>query len=112
MKRDFLALSQYTRQELDDLFILTRELKDKQKKGIPHHHLAIAQAGVAVQQRADHLCFAAAQFQDAQRPAQLLGKAADQFRARQDGFALAQVLHWLQTHFPIKIPKSVVLWHG
>ena len=40
MKRDFLALSRYTRQELDDLFILTRELKDKQKKGIPHHHLA------------------------------------------------------------------------
>ncbi len=40
MKRDFLALSQYTKQELDDLFILTRDLKDKQKKGIPHHLLA------------------------------------------------------------------------
>ncbi len=40
MKRDFLALSQYSRQELDDLFILTRDLKEKQKKGIPHHLLA------------------------------------------------------------------------
>ncbi len=40
MKRDFLALSQYSRQELDDLFILTRDLKEKQKKGIPHHLLS------------------------------------------------------------------------
>ncbi len=40
MKRDFLALSQYTKQELDDLFILTRDLKEKQKNGIPHHLLA------------------------------------------------------------------------
>src|SRR5512140_884491 len=36
MKRDFLALSQYTKDELDQLFALTRELKDKQKKGIEH----------------------------------------------------------------------------
>ncbi len=40
MKRDFLALSQYSRQELDDLFILTRDLKEKQRSGLPHHLLA------------------------------------------------------------------------
>ncbi|MBI1922125.1 MAG: ornithine carbamoyltransferase [Geobacter sp.] len=39
MKRDFLALSQYTKEELDSLFVLTRELKDKQKKGIEHRLL-------------------------------------------------------------------------
>ena len=39
MKKDFLALSQYTKTELDALFALTRELKEKQKKGIEHHLL-------------------------------------------------------------------------
>jgi len=39
MKRDFLALNQCTKAELDSLFTLTRELKEKQKKGIEHHLL-------------------------------------------------------------------------
>ena len=39
MKKDFLALSQYTKDELDALFALTRKLKEKQKKGIEHHLL-------------------------------------------------------------------------
>ncbi len=39
MKRDFLALNQYTKDELDGIFRLTRELKEKQKKGTPHHLL-------------------------------------------------------------------------
>ena len=39
MKKDFLALSQFTKAELDAIFTLTRELKDKQKKGIEHHLL-------------------------------------------------------------------------
>ncbi|RNC71798.1 MAG: ornithine carbamoyltransferase [Desulfuromonadales bacterium] len=39
MTRHFLALSQYTKGELDALFALTRELKEKQKKGIEHHLL-------------------------------------------------------------------------
>jgi ornithine carbamoyltransferase len=39
MKRDFLTLSQFTKAELDAIFALTRELKDKQKKGIDHHLL-------------------------------------------------------------------------
>ncbi|MCM2359063.1 MAG: ornithine carbamoyltransferase [Geobacteraceae bacterium] len=39
MKKDFLALNQFTKAELDDLFTLTRELKEKQKKGIEHHLL-------------------------------------------------------------------------
>jgi len=39
MTRHFLALNQYTKEELDGLFILTRELKDKQKQGIPHRLL-------------------------------------------------------------------------
>ncbi|HEY6872363.1 MAG TPA: ornithine carbamoyltransferase [Geobacteraceae bacterium] len=39
MKKDFLALSQYTKAELDALFTLTRELKEKQKKGIEHRLL-------------------------------------------------------------------------
>ena len=34
MKRDFLALSQFTKAELDAIFALTRELKEKQKKGV------------------------------------------------------------------------------
>ncbi|AJE02216.1 ornithine carbamoyltransferase [Geobacter pickeringii] len=39
MKRDFLALSQYTKDELDALFALTKELKAKQKQGVEHHIL-------------------------------------------------------------------------
>jgi ornithine carbamoyltransferase len=39
MKKDFLALSQFTKAELDAIFTLTRELKDKQQKGIEHHLL-------------------------------------------------------------------------
>jgi ornithine carbamoyltransferase len=36
MTRHFLALSQYTKAELDAIFSLTRELKAKQKSGIEH----------------------------------------------------------------------------
>jgi ornithine carbamoyltransferase len=39
MTRHFLALSQYSKKELDDLFSLTSELKAKQKQGIEHHLL-------------------------------------------------------------------------
>jgi ornithine carbamoyltransferase len=39
MKRDFLALSDYSKAELDALFALTRELKTKQKQGVPHRPL-------------------------------------------------------------------------
>lgn len=39
MKKDFLALNQYTKGDLDALFALTRELKEKQKRGIEHHLL-------------------------------------------------------------------------
>ena len=39
MVKDFLALSHFSKQELDSLFALTKELKEKQKKGIPHRHL-------------------------------------------------------------------------
>jgi ornithine carbamoyltransferase len=39
MKRDFLALNQYTKDELDALFALTKELKAKQKQGLEHHLL-------------------------------------------------------------------------
>ncbi|GAB4293672.1 MAG: ornithine carbamoyltransferase [Desulfuromonadia bacterium] len=39
MKRDFLSLAPFTRDELDSLFSLARELKEKQKKGIPHRLL-------------------------------------------------------------------------
>ncbi|ANA41437.1 MULTISPECIES: ornithine carbamoyltransferase [Geobacter] len=39
MTRHFLALNQFTKEELDGLFTLTRELKDKQKQGIPHRLL-------------------------------------------------------------------------
>ena len=40
MARHFLALHDYTRDELDGVFRLTRELKEKQKKGIEHRLLA------------------------------------------------------------------------
>ena len=39
MVKDFLALSHFSKSELDSLFALTKELKEKQKKGIPHRHL-------------------------------------------------------------------------
>lgn len=39
MKRDFLALNQYSKAELDALFALTTELKAKQKRGVEHHLL-------------------------------------------------------------------------
>ena len=39
MKKDFLALSQFTKAELDAIFALTKDLKDKQKKGVEHHLL-------------------------------------------------------------------------
>ena len=40
MKRDFLALNQFTKEELDRLFVLTKELKEKQKKRIEHRLLS------------------------------------------------------------------------
>ncbi len=39
MNKDFLALNQFTKDELDALFTLTRELKEKQRKGVEHHLL-------------------------------------------------------------------------
>lgn len=39
MKKDFLALSQFTKAELDAIFALTKELKQKQKSGVEHHVL-------------------------------------------------------------------------
>jgi ornithine carbamoyltransferase len=39
MQKDFLALSNFSKKELDSLFTLTKELKEKQKKGIPDRYL-------------------------------------------------------------------------
>ena len=39
MKKDFLALSQFSKAELDAIFALTKELKLKQKSGVEHHLL-------------------------------------------------------------------------
>jgi ornithine carbamoyltransferase len=39
MKKDFLALSQFSKAELDAIFALTKELKKKQKSGVEHHLL-------------------------------------------------------------------------
>jgi len=39
MKKDFLALSQFSKSELDAIFALTKELKHKQKSGVEHHLL-------------------------------------------------------------------------
>src|ERR1039457_2758327 len=39
MAEHFLALHDYSKGELDQLFALTRELKDKQRKGIAHNFL-------------------------------------------------------------------------
>jgi ornithine carbamoyltransferase len=40
MKKDFLALNQFTKAELDGIFRLTRLLKEKQKEGVEHRLLA------------------------------------------------------------------------
>lgn len=39
MKKDFLALTDWSRDELDQIFELTRDLKDKQQRGEEHHLL-------------------------------------------------------------------------
>jgi ornithine carbamoyltransferase len=39
MKKDFLALSQFSKAELDAIFLLSKELKAKQKSGVEHHLL-------------------------------------------------------------------------
>jgi ornithine carbamoyltransferase len=39
MKKDFLALSHHTKEELDALFVLAGKLKEERKKGIDHHLL-------------------------------------------------------------------------
>ena len=39
MKKDFLALSRHTKEELDALFVLAAKLKEERKKGIDHHLL-------------------------------------------------------------------------
>jgi ornithine carbamoyltransferase len=39
MQKDFLTLSNFSKKELDSLFKLTKELKDKQRKRIPHRYL-------------------------------------------------------------------------
>jgi ornithine carbamoyltransferase len=39
MNKDFLALSQFSKAELDAIFALTKELKQKQKSGVEHHLL-------------------------------------------------------------------------
>ena len=39
MQKDFLALGNFSKKELDSLFTLTKDLKEKQKKRIPHRYL-------------------------------------------------------------------------
>ncbi len=39
MKRDFLALTDWSRDDLEKIFALTRDLKDRQKRGEEHHLL-------------------------------------------------------------------------
>ncbi len=39
MKKDFLCLADWSREELEKIFDLTRELKAKQKRGETHHLL-------------------------------------------------------------------------
>ncbi|GFO53158.1 ornithine carbamoyltransferase [Geomonas sp. Red276] len=39
MEKDFLALSRFSKAELDAMFALTKELKQKQKSGVEHHVL-------------------------------------------------------------------------
>jgi len=40
VKKDFLSLNDWSREDLEKIFTLTRDLKEKQKAGIPHHILA------------------------------------------------------------------------
>ena len=40
MKRDFLSLADWSREELEAIFELTKDLKEKQKRGEPHRLLA------------------------------------------------------------------------
>ncbi len=37
MKKDFISIADYTREELEEIFNLTRELKEKTKRGEEHH---------------------------------------------------------------------------
>ena len=37
MKKDFISIADYTREELEEIFDLTRELKEKTKRGEEHH---------------------------------------------------------------------------
>ncbi len=37
MKKDFISIADYTKEELEEIFALTRELKEKTKKGEEHH---------------------------------------------------------------------------
>ncbi len=37
MKKDFVSIADYTREELEEIFELTRELKNKTKRGEEHH---------------------------------------------------------------------------
>lgn len=39
MKRDFLSISDWSREELEGIFALTAELKQQQKQGVPHRRL-------------------------------------------------------------------------
>ena len=38
MKKDFLSIADYSRDEIESVFDLTRELKEKTKRGETHHH--------------------------------------------------------------------------
>ncbi len=37
MKKDFISIADYTREELEEIFTLTKELKEKTKRGEEHH---------------------------------------------------------------------------
>ncbi len=37
MKKDFISIADYTREELEEIFALTKELKEKTKRGEEHH---------------------------------------------------------------------------
>jgi len=37
VKKDFISIADYTKEELEEIFALTRELKEKTKKGEEHH---------------------------------------------------------------------------
>jgi ornithine carbamoyltransferase len=38
LKRDFISIADYTRAEIEEIFDITKELKDKTKAGVEHHH--------------------------------------------------------------------------